>query len=56
MNIHKAGYNDLTGADSNGNYVSRACFTISRDQWDSFINIFNTPENVDILIGVSVAR
>ena len=55
VNIHKAGYNDLTGADSNGNYVSRACFTISRDQWDSFINIFY-PENEDILIGVSVAR
>lgn len=55
-NIHKSGLNGLTGFTSKNDPISAGCLTISRDSWSSFIGIFNSSEQKDNTIGVTVSR
>ena len=52
INIHKPGYNNLTGKTSDGRNVSEGCLLIDRTDWNNFIGLFSR----DTIIGVSVSR
>ena len=60
INIHKAGKANYTGLYKNNkgeyNGVSEGCILIDQNQWDSFINIFNTPKQKNNIIGIILLR
>ncbi|MBP3537212.1 MAG: hypothetical protein J6J93_06685 [Muribaculaceae bacterium] len=64
VNIHKPGKYNLTGTfkqeNENGEkvtkHISEGCFLIDRNKWDDFISNFNTTEQKNNIIGISVER
>jgi len=60
IDIHKAGKNNYTGTyigkDGKVHGVSEGCFLIDKDNWNSFINIFNNSEQRSNTISVTVSR
>ena len=56
INIHKAGYENLTGLTRSGVGVSEGCFLIDRFKWNDFIKIFNSPDQRNNVIGIIVIR
>ena len=56
INIHKPGYNNLTGLTSKGIAISQGCLLIDRNKWSDFISIFNTKEQMYNRIGIIIQR
>jgi RHS repeat-associated protein len=56
INIHKPGLNNKTGMTTSGQAISQGCLLIDRDNWDSFIGIFNTSEQKSNTVSVTVSR
>ena len=56
INIHKAGDNNLTGMTQSGNPVSAGCMLIDRNNWDSFIGIFDTTTQQNNRVSVTISR
>jgi RHS repeat-associated protein len=55
VDIHKAGQNNFTGIGRDGRPVSTACLLIDSNRWDSFIRIFNNPQQRVNPVSVSVS-
>ena len=60
IDIHKAGKNNYTGTyigkDGKVHGVSEGCLLIDKNNWNSFINIFNNSEQKSNIISVTVSR
>ncbi len=56
INIHHAGVGNLTGKTQGGKYVSEGCMLIDYSKWNSFISIFNTPKQMNNVVGIIILR
>ena len=56
INIHKPGYNNLTRLTSEELPISMGCLLIDRKRWDSFIGIFNNPNQRKNTVGILIQR
>lgn len=56
INIHKPGYYNLTGLTSEDLPISMGCLLIDRKRWDSFIGIFNNPDQRKNTVGILIQR
>ena len=56
IDIHKAGINNFTGIDRNGNYVSEGCLLIDTNNWSSFIGLFNNTNQRNNKVSVILSR
>ncbi len=56
INIHKAGVNNKTGMTTTGSPISAGCSLIDRENWNSFIGIFNTDAQKNNKVSVTISR
>jgi RHS repeat-associated protein len=56
INIHKPGRNNYTGVDSKGRPCSAGCMLVDRNNWDNFIGLFDTDNQRDNPVGVTISR
>ena len=56
INIHKPGLGNFTGMTNDNRPVSAGCLLIDINNWDKFINIFNTPAQRSNTVSVTVSR
>jgi len=56
INIHKPGIGNKTGMTTSGSPISAGCSLIDRDSWGDFIGIFNTSEQRNNVVSVTMSR
>jgi RHS repeat-associated protein len=56
INIHKAGLENKTGMTTTGSPISAGCLLMDVNTWDSFIGNFDTDDQRNNVIGVTLSR
>lgn len=56
INIHKPGKKNKTGMTNDNKAISEGCLLIDINKWDSFINLFSNPCQINNKIGIIIQR